>query len=105
MKSKHAKILIFSFVCLFTLAILYMNLSNSIEKQKIKEQIPVAQDYYTVKEYDGKVAVYKNNDTVPSTVFDAYTSLLPEQDRELLKQGIRVKTDEELQKVIEDFTS
>lgn len=60
---------------------------------------------YTVSEYEGKVAVFKNSDKVPFEVYESYVSLLPESDRERLKKGIRTESTEELQKIIEDYTS
>ena len=62
-------------------------------------------DYYTVTEYQGKIAVFKNSDTVPIDVYDSYVSVLPQHDRELLKNGIRTESTSELQKIIEDYTS
>ncbi len=105
MKFKHTKILIFFFICIFSLTLLYVNLNHSIEKENIRDRITITQDYYTIKEYNGKVAVFKNNEVNPTTVFESYTSLLPEKDRQRLQNGIRVESKEELQKVIEDFTS
>ncbi len=105
MKFKHAKILIFSFVCIFSLAILYVNLNHNIENENIRNRISVTENYYTVRDFNGKVAVFKNDETTPTTVFEAYTSLLPEKDRQRLQNGIRVENKEELQKIIEDFTS
>ncbi len=105
MKFKLSKILTFSFICVFTLVILYVNLDQKIENQNIKEQMAKTQSYYVVKDYNGKIAVFENGEHVPKTIFESYTSLLPEHDRILLINGIRAETEEELQKIIEDFTS
>ncbi len=104
MKLKALKISIFSLICLACLTTLFVNLNNDIKTYE-NERNGNIQDVYTVKEYDGKVAVFKNNDTTPSTVYESYISLLPEQDREKLKSGISVNNKDDLQKIIEDYTS
>lgn len=59
---------------------------------------------YIVKEYDGKVSVFRFGENLPFEILEeiVYYSL-PEYDREQLKKGISVYTDEELQRLIEDF--
>lgn len=59
---------------------------------------------YTVREYEGQIAVFSEDSTMPVQVFDTSVSALPKSDRELLEVGITVDTPEELQKIIEDFT-
>lgn len=60
---------------------------------------------YIVSEYKGKVAVYKYDSKTPLEIYDTYTDSLPESDRIYLKQGIEVKSEEELEDLIEDLTS
>ena len=60
---------------------------------------------YMVSEYKGKVAVYKYGSKTPLEIYDTYTDSLPESDREYLKQGIEVKSEDELEDLIEDLTS
>lgn len=104
MKSKVLKISVFSLVCVLFLATLFVNLNNDIKiyenEEKAKQQV-----LYTIKEYEGKIAVFKNSDNKPYTVYEAYTSLLPEQDRQRLQNGITVDNTADLQKIIEDYTS
>lgn len=61
--------------------------------------------YYKVGEYKGKVAVFKNSDKTPFEIYESYIENFPEHDRELLRNGIKADTAEELQKIIEDYTS
>ena len=104
MKSKVLKISVFSLVCVLFLATLFVNLNNDIKiyenEEKAKQQV-----LYTIKEYEGKIAVFKNSDNKPYTVYEAYTSLLPEQDRQRLQKGIKVDNTADLQRIIEDYTS
>lgn len=59
---------------------------------------------YTVKDYQGKVAVFKNRGELQE-VFDTEVSGLPEMDQQSLRDGIEVYSQAELDRLIEDFTS
>ncbi len=105
MKKKHTKIILFSALCICVLAGLFMVLNRDIENDVIENPYTPRNDYYTVAEYQGKIAVFKNTDTIPFDVYDTYIEYLPEHDRLLLKEGIRADSPGELQKIIEDYTS
>lgn len=105
MKFGTIKFLLFALLCVFCFAILFISLNNDIKRQGIQDFSVAKQDYYTIKEYEGKIAVYKNAEASPYVIYDSYTSLLPEQDRQRLKKGIVTDDTEYLQKVIEDYTS
>ena len=105
MKKKHTKIILFSALCLCVIAGLFMVLNRDIENNIIENPYTPRNDYYTVTEYQGKIAVFKNTDTIPLEVYDTYIEYLPEHDRLLLKDGIRANSLGELQKIIEDYTS
>lgn len=60
---------------------------------------------YTVRDYNGKVAVIRRGEETPYEIFDTYTASLPEVDQQELKEGIRIYSDRQLQKAIEDYTS
>lgn len=61
------------------------------------------QNVYTVREYREKIGIFKNGESEPYAVLDIYTFILPEKDRELLKNGFLVDEDM-LYRVIEDYT-
>lgn len=105
MKKKHVRIILFSALCICVIAALFMVLNRDIENNIRENPYTPQNDYYTVTEYQGKIAVFKNNDTIPLDVYDTYVSFLPEHDRQLLKEGIRANNTAELQKIIEDYTS
>lgn len=105
MFQRNRKILLFFILCIMVICLLYLLLDRNInELTRDNPYIPPI-DYYTVTEYQGKIAVFKNNDTVPLDVYDSYVSVLPQHDRELLKNGIRTESTSELQRIIEDYTS
>ena len=58
---------------------------------------------YIVADYGGKVAVFDNVNTEPLIVYDIYTHLLPENDIELLRKGIKINSDVQLQSCLEDL--
>lgn len=60
---------------------------------------------YTLSEYDGSVALYQRGFAMPVQVFDTRLSSLPEAEQALLRAGIDAESDEQAQKLIEDFTS
>lgn len=60
---------------------------------------------YTVIDYNGKVSVVRRGENTPYEVFDTYTNSLPQADQEELKSGVKIYSNEQLQKAIEDYTS
>ncbi len=105
MRFSKGKFILFLTVCVLAVSVLYINLNRDIEKEEQRRSISTDNKIYTVKEYEGKVAVFEANSNSPLTVYESYVSLLPEYDRMLLKEGISVDNTEELQKIIEDYTS
>jgi hypothetical protein len=55
--------------------------------------------------YEGKVALWKDNQKKPIKVFPYQASQLPEADQERLRQGVHVDSIGELYKLIEDYFS
>lgn len=62
-------------------------------------------DSYTVKEYQGHLAVFRNQEKVPFLEYGTDVDLLPEKDRETLKTGKTVHTMAEVEKIVEDYDS
>lgn len=62
---------------------------------------------YLLKEHEGKLAVFMagKEDSEPAIKFDINTKYLPDYDQALLKEGIKVNTDADLNALIEDYTS
>ncbi len=60
---------------------------------------------YTVKEYEGHIGVFYNNESIPYQEIDVEISSLPEADRQLLKKGIKVTDTNKLNGIIEDYES
>lgn len=60
---------------------------------------------YVLKEYEGKLALFRENSEKPYKKLDVDTSTLTDYDKELIRQGIAVKTEKELNALLEDYTS
>jgi hypothetical protein len=59
---------------------------------------------YTVREYQGKIAVFEGNAEEPSQVLSIETSAFPQEDQQLLKVGIHAATKADLQRILEDYS-
>ena len=71
------------------------------EADEITESLQI--EKWTVKEYNGKIAVFDSNGILTETI-DTYIKTLPKADRELLREGIEVESKKELYDIIEAYT-
>ena len=62
------------------------------------------QEGWVMCDYQGKIAVFQGGDDNPTQILDIYINSLPEHDQDLLKSGIRIDDQKELQQLIEDYT-
>lgn len=92
------------FLCLGLFAVVLLCLNLPSENTSFQNESLTVASTYTVREYEGQVAVFSDDSEMPVKVFDTAVSVLPKSDRELLELGITVDTPEELQKLIEDLT-
>ena len=60
---------------------------------------------YTITDYNGKIALFKRGYSMQVEIFDVNTNSLPQSDRELIIVGVTAYSDEEAQKLVEDYTS
>lgn len=60
---------------------------------------------YTLSQYDGKLALFKRGYSMPVEIYEVYLSSLPQAEQSKIKSGISAQTDEEILKIIEDYTS
>ena len=79
----------------------------SHQSQKVEVQpVEKALYQYVVRDYQGKIAVYSSMESLtPQYVTDFDTAVLPLKDREMLKEGIGLRNQEELQMLLEDYGS
>lgn len=55
--------------------------------------------------YEGKIALWKDNQKEPMKVFPYQATMLPEADQQRLREGIHVDSLSELYKLVEDYLS
>ncbi|XOQ49210.1 MAG: BofC-C domain-containing protein [Eubacteriales bacterium] len=60
---------------------------------------------YIVKEYEGHIGIFYNDESKPYEEIQVDVSSLPEADRKLLKEGIKVTDTDRLNSIIEDYES
>lgn len=58
---------------------------------------------FVLKEYEGRMALYRENAPRPYRILDREVWLLPEEDRLALQEGILVATEQELRQLLEDW--
>ena len=54
---------------------------------------------------EGRIALWKDGERTPWRIFPYPVSVLPEEDRNALQNGIRVDTMEDLNRLLENFLS
>ena len=99
------------FVCVLTLFfIISVGIVTVVKIKEFKAQATVNNtdteigDVYILKETDGKLSVYNdNNELLYQYEFDVNS--LPETDVEILKKGLVLNGINELRSAIEDYTS
>lgn len=85
-------------------------LAQTVHHKKIQTKFAVnvpevAQPECIVREYNGKIGVFRGSGDIPYKVIDYDISLLSEYDREQIENGLIMENDEELRKFIEDMST
>lgn len=60
---------------------------------------------YTLRDYNGMLAVFVDDSSIPLETFPILTASLPAAEAERIRIGIDADTREELQLLLEDYTS
>lgn len=82
------------------------NKVNTKTRTNISSNQNTNEPKYILKEYQGGIAVFSPNSNTPQREYsDVLVKALPEYDRALLKNGIKVFSDKQLQQLIEDYDS
>lgn len=89
----------------FTLLLVFSIITLSSEYKTAEKSVKNISESYSLMDYNGKLAVFKNNSDMPVRIFNVYLDNLPESDKADLKKGIICTDDAELKRLIEDYTS
>lgn len=60
---------------------------------------------YILRDYKGRIAVYKSTSTEPVEVFEVFSNSLPEEEYLRVMAGVTASNESELQMLIEAYTS
>ncbi len=90
--------------------IIICTLGQSVHRQKVAARTSVStpkleQPVCIVREYNGKIGVFKGESSVPYRIIDYDISLLSDFDRTELSKGVVMETDYELRRFIEDIST
>ena len=67
---------------------------------------PEKEVYMTAKEYNGKLCLFTpDNDIYPSIILDVNMAGLPKSDRDMFSIGVKLYSQKEVTRLIEDYTS
>lgn len=91
----------FIMLCLFSAVYLTVDAVGTGNNDSSNNQ---SQIVYTVKEYEGKIAVFIGDNESPERILESpYIRDLPQYDRDLLKIGIPAYSEAELNTILEDY--
>ncbi len=97
---------IFAIVFLITAVRISKSPSNTDEQPSSQNYSTTSEPMYILKEHQGIAAVFTPNSPEPKRKLkDIVIESLPEYDKSLLKTGIKVYSEKELQRLIEDYDS
>jgi hypothetical protein len=80
--------------------------SEGIDEAAVTEQGSISEEEFILKEYEGYIGIFSGaNSKTPMAMTDIDVDTLRAIDRELLKDGVRVKGREEMAALLEDLGS
>lgn len=59
---------------------------------------------YTIREWEGQVAVFERDQPFPRQVFDVYVETLPPEIQQQVRQGVPAEDEARLSVLLEDYT-
>lgn len=90
---------------LATMMITAMTDDIKTEAEVINAETMITEERYVLKEYNGKIASFRYDDENPIDIFDVSVNSFGEYDKQALYNGIIAYSEEELNRLIEDYTS
>ncbi len=113
-EKKNLNLLLFlhTFFILVGIVVATILISNKITEMQIDntpDDIPTFEEnddfdtetYYILKDYNGKIGIYENESLIYT--LDKYIFTLPESDKKLLSEGIKVTSQKELYELLEEY--
>ncbi len=69
----------------------------------VTESVTPEEKVWIILEYEGRIGIFSEDGTLLD-VIDIYTKTLPETDKNLLREGIRITSEQALRAIIEDYS-
>lgn len=101
-EKKHPVLWIVTASLLLTAVVLFV-LFRFVITPPPAENAPPA-PLYTIREWQGQVAVFEGDMTYPKQIYDTPVSALPPEMRQRVADGVLVYSEEELSLLLEDYT-
>ncbi len=112
MQSIHRQIILLLTAMAISAVIILLSAAKGVERQKSEaaaRQASMAEQKrngFVLGEYEGKLALFRESSPKPYRILELELYLLPEEDLETIRSGgIIVETQEELEKLLEDWDS
>lgn len=106
---KILKRAIFAVVCAIALTVLFaafaLRAGDGTTEPLATQVQKAAAPKYVFSQFQGRLALYERGGAMPVEIYDVYLSSLPPEEQERVTAGIPAQTDEEILKIIEDYTS
>ena len=99
----NTRLLTLIFALILTVLTVIFSITASAMPKGANQPEYSTQKTYVLKDFQGRPAVFENENTDPLYILDIFTDQLPERDRERLKDGITAKTLEEIRSLAEDY--
>ncbi len=90
--------------------IIICTLGQSLHREKMAARLSdisaaEAVDISIIREYNGRIGIFREGSSKPYRVIDYDFSLLSDYDKEQLLEGVVIESDSELQQFIEDIAT
>lgn len=78
---------------------------DTVQQEQAAENAPNSANGYIIKNFRGKVAVFRNGDEIPINITDTEIDSLPDFDNQQLQIGVYAANERELKRLLEDYCS
>ena len=100
---KH--ILIISLILFFSVTVLIYSITQTNNVNITAKPQSETKIQYTLKDYNGQIALFVGDEINPKEIYNTFTTSLPLEDANDIRNGITVYSEEELNELLENYLS
>lgn len=78
---------------------------DTVQQEQTAETAPSNANGYIIKNFQGKVAVFRSGDEILMNITDTEINSLPDFDKQQLQIGVYAANERELKRLLEDYCS